>query len=85
MDDTKERAFSTHNRADVLQDLTCPIALGQWEAYDWAGEGRWSKELRQREREVSGGEREPEWRPMWCYHKVRKIGLKLYLYQLTQK
>ena len=61
----------------VLQDFLCPITLGQWEACDWTGEGRQSKELR-REREV-WGEGEPEWR-LTNYQKVRIIGLKLYHY-----
>jgi hypothetical protein len=26
-----------------------------------------------------------EWRPAWCYQKVRMIGLKLYHYQLALK
>jgi hypothetical protein len=29
--------------------------------------------------------REPVWRPVWCYQKVRIIGLKLYHYQLALK
>ena len=30
----------------MLQDFPCPITLGQWEACDWTGEGRQSKEVR---------------------------------------
>jgi hypothetical protein len=37
------------------------------------------------DREVSEGEKEPEWRPTWCYQKIRIIGLKLYHYHLTLK
>jgi hypothetical protein len=41
----------------ILQDFPCPITLGQWEACDWTGEGRWSEKLR-RPRERSEEERE---------------------------
>ena len=40
-----------------LQDFSCPITLGQWEACDWTGKGRQSR-VEETEREVSGGERE---------------------------
>jgi hypothetical protein len=40
---------------------------------------------REREREISRGERKPEWRPMWCYQRVRIIGLKLYRCHLALK
>jgi hypothetical protein len=54
--------------------------IREWEACDWTGEGRQSKEI---ETETEGGgaqeEGEPEWRPTWCYQKVRIIGIKLYL------
>lgn len=37
----------------MLQDCPCPITIGQWEACDWAEEGRQREELRrQREREL---------------------------------
>jgi hypothetical protein len=41
---------NSNRRGPLLQDFPCLITLGQWEACDWTGEGRWSKELRQRER-----------------------------------
>lgn len=41
--------------------------------------------VEEKEREVQGGEGEPEWRLMWCYQKVRIIVLKLYHYHLALK
>ena len=41
----------------------------------------------EKDRKVVGGVEggEPEWRWMWCYQKVRIIGLKFYHYQLALK
>jgi hypothetical protein len=37
--------FKLNRKGEMLQDFPCPITLGQWEACDWTGEGRWSYEL----------------------------------------
>ena len=40
----KTRGLLKRLKIAMFQDFPCPIILGQWEACDWTGEGRWRED-----------------------------------------